>query len=131
MKEDHEEKDEKERAEAERAKSEAEPTARGEIDSQAGPSDIPRQGNVTQGDQPRSKRETPARASEADRDNREPEGKQRKTDEPRAMPKKWPTSVSSPVVVVVDQAAGQEASLSSQGPTSAPTGRAASHKRTT
>ena len=128
VKEDHEEKDKKDKTEAERAKSEAEPTARGEGESQVGPIDIAPQGNVTQGDQPRSKRETPARASEADGDNRELEGKQLKTDEPGAMPQKWTSFVSSPLVVV-DQAAGQEASSSSQGPRCAPIRTAASHRR--
>lgn len=103
-----------------------------EAESQAGPSGATPRGDVTQGGQPKSKRETSARASGADGERREPEGKQRKTGEPGAMTQKWPAFVSSPVVVVVDQAAAsQEASSSSQGPRSAPIGTAAPNKRNT
>ena len=116
MKEDHEEKDKKEKTEAEKAKSEAEPMARGEGQSQIGSSDISPQGNVTQKNQPKSKRETTGRAGEADGDNREPEEKQRKVDAPAPE---------------ADPAAWTEASSSSQGPGIAPMRTEAPHKRNT
>ena len=66
VKEDHEEKDKKERAEAELAKSMAGPLAQDKADSRADPSGTAPQGSTTQRDQPRNKRETPARARRAE-----------------------------------------------------------------
>ena len=82
----HEGKDKKEREDAETAKSEAEQVARG---------------NATQKEQSKIKRETQVGTGEADRDKREPEGKQRK--------------VSTPLVET-ERATTTEASSSSQGP---------------
>lgn len=107
VKEDREEKEKKERSEAELSKSRVEQPAQDKIESHAGPSGVTPQGNTTQWDQPRSKRETSARASRAEEEHSDFEGTRRKTGE------------LGPPPVAVHHAASQGASSSSQGPSTA------------
>ena len=105
VKDDHEEKDKKERAAAEMAKSKAEPLAEDKAEPRADPGGVSPRGVATQRDRPKGKRENSAK-----QEPNGPEGKQRKTSE------------LGPPPATADRAVCPEASSSSQGPRSAPTG---------